>query len=141
MAHQEVTNRHRSTKTRRAKDVRKAKAARDIPRLRIARGDIVMIIAGDDKGSKGKVLMVIPNERRVIVEKINMVKRHLKPTQRNTQGGIQEKEAPIHVSNVQLVGKSGKPGRVGVQILGDGKDKRRERILRPTGETVPRAGR
>ena len=138
MAHQEVTNRHRSTKKRRAKDLRQAKLARATRRIRIAKGDTVLVIAGDDKGRSGKVLMVIPEKQRLIVEKINMVKRHVKPTQRQTQGGIQEKEAPIHISNVKLVDAKGNPGRIGVRILEDG---RRERILRSTGEPVPRAGR
>ena len=100
---------------------------------------MAQVIAGEEKGRTGKVLMVIPEKQRVIVEKVNMVKRHVKPTQRQTQGGIQEKEAPIHISNVKLVDpKSGTAGRIGVRILEDG---RRERYLRNTGEPVPRAGR
>jgi len=108
-------------------------------RIRIAKGDTVMVIAGDDKGKSGKVLMVIPEKNRVIVEKINFVKRHIKPTQRNTQGGIQEKEAAVHLSNVQLVDpKTGEPTRIGVKRLPEGG---RERIARKSGETLPRPGR
>ncbi|MDZ4803480.1 MAG: 50S ribosomal protein L24 [Candidatus Eisenbacteria bacterium] len=107
--------------------------------MRIAKGDTVMVIAGDDKGKSGKVLMVIPEKNRVIVEKINFVKRHIKPTQRNTQGGIQEKEAAVHLSNVQLVDpKTGEPTRIGVKRLPEGG---RERIARKSGETLPRPGR
>lgn len=108
-------------------------------RIRIAKGDTVMVIAGDDKGKSGKVLMVIPEKNRVIVEKINFVKRHIKPTQRNTQGGIQEKEAAVHLSNVQLVDpKTGEPTRIGVKRLPEGG---RERIAKKSGETLPRPGR
>ncbi len=108
-------------------------------RIRIAKGDTVMVIAGDDKGKTGKVLMVIPEKNRVIVEKVNFVKRHIKPTQRNTQGGIQEKEAAVHLSNVQLVDpKTGEPTRIGVKRLPEGG---RERIAKKSGETLPRPGR
>jgi len=108
-------------------------------RIRIAKGDTVMVIAGDDKGKTGKVLMVIPEKNRVIVEKVNFVKRHIKPTQRNTQGGIQEKEAAVHLSNVQLVDpKTGEPTRIGVKRLPEGG---RERISRKSGETLSRPGR
>ena len=108
-------------------------------RIRIAKGDTVMVIAGDDKGKTGRVLMVIPEKSRVIVEKVNFVKRHIKPTQRNTQGGIQEKEAAVHLSNVQLVDpKTGEPTRIGVKRLPEGG---RERIAKKSGETLPRPGR
>jgi large subunit ribosomal protein L24 len=108
-------------------------------RIRIAKGDTVMVIAGDDRGKTGRVLMVIPEKNRVIVEKVNFVKRHIKPTQRNTQGGIQEKEAAVHLSNVQLVDpKTGEPTRVGVKRLPEGG---RERIAKKSGETLPRPGR
>jgi large subunit ribosomal protein L24 len=108
-------------------------------RIKIAKGDTVIVIAGDDKGKTGKVLMVMPEKNRVIVEKVNFVKRHIKPTQRNTQGGIQEKEAPIHLSNVQLVDpKTGEPTRIGVKRPPEGG---RERIARKSGESLPRPGR
>ncbi len=87
---------------------------------KIKREDFVYIIAGKDKGRKGKVLQVIPKKQRVIVEGVNIVKKHQKPTQ-TTQGGIIEKPAPIHVSNVMLVcPKCGKPTRVGFTFLEDG---------------------
>jgi len=87
---------------------------------KIKREDFVYVIAGKDKGRKGKVLQVIPKKERVIVEGVNIVKRHQKPTQ-TTAGGIIEKPAPIHVSNVMLVcPKCGKPSRVGFAFLDDG---------------------
>ena len=97
-------------------------------RIRIAKGDTVMVIAGDDKGKTG----------RVIIEKVNFVKRHKRPTQKTTAGGIHEKEAPVHVSNVQLIcPKCGKAVRVGSRQLEDGS---RERFCRSCNETIPRAG-
>lgn len=108
-------------------------------RIRIAKGDTVIVIAGDDKGKSGKVLKVFPEKNRLIVEKVNFVKRHIRPTQRNTQGGIQEKEAPIHISNVQLVDpKSGQPTRIGIRPNSEGV---RERISKKSGDVLPRPGR
>ncbi|HHW91384.1 MAG TPA: 50S ribosomal protein L24 [Firmicutes bacterium] len=91
-------------------------------KLKIKKGDTVLVLAGKNKGDKGKVLQVIPATRRVIVEGINLVKRHTRATPKMPQGGIVTKEAPIHVSNVMLVcTKCGKPTRTGVKILADGK--------------------
>lgn len=91
-------------------------------KLKIKKGDTVLVLAGKNKGDKGKVLQVIPATRRVIVEGINLVKRHTRATPKVPQGGIVTKEAPIHVSNVMLVcTKCGKPTRTGVKILADGK--------------------
>ncbi len=73
--------------------------------MKIGKNDTVEVIAGASKGLKGKVLKVFPNSERVIVEKVNMVKRHQKPRSQQDPGGIIEKEAPIHVSNVQLLEK------------------------------------
>ena len=102
--------------------------------IRIRKGDTVMVIAGDDKGKTGRVLSVDADKNRVIVEKINFVKRHTKPRGQGQQGGILEKEAPIHVSNVMLFDpKAGKGVRVGTRTTKDG---RRERVSRATGETV-----
>ncbi|BAT72211.1 large subunit ribosomal protein L24 [Thermosulfidibacter takaii ABI70S6] len=87
---------------------------------KIKREDFVVVIAGKDKGKKGKVLRVIPKRQRVVVEGVNIVKKHQKPTA-TTAGGIIEKEAPIHVSNVMLVcPKCGKATRVGFAFLEDG---------------------
>ena len=80
---------------------------------RLAKGDMVLIVSGDDAGKTGKVLKVLPEKDRVVVEGVNFIKRHTKPTQRNPQGGINEREAAIHLSNVQpLCTKCNKPARV-----------------------------
>lgn len=70
--------------------------------MRIKKDDLVQVISGDDKGKRGKVLRVLPKDNKVIVEGINYIYRHLKKSQKNTQGGRVQKEAPIHVSNVML---------------------------------------
>lgn len=90
-------------------------------KLHVKKGDLVEIIAGKDKGKRGKILRALPDENRVIVEGANKVKKHQRPTQQNPQGGILEIEAPIHVSNVMLVCKDCKqPSRMGKKILEDG---------------------
>ncbi len=71
-------------------------------RLKFKKGDLVMVISGEDKGKKGHILKTFPKKHRVIVEKVNLIKKHSKPSQRNPQGGIITKEAPIHASNVML---------------------------------------
>lgn len=83
------------------------------PKLKIKKGDIVKVIAGDDKGHQGRVLRVYPSQNKAIVEGANIVKKHTKPTAKNTQGGIIEKEAPIHISNLMLIDNQGNPTRVG----------------------------
>ena len=104
--------------------------------IRIRKGDTVQVIAGDDKGKTGRVLAVDEVKQRVVVEKINFVKRHTKARRQGQQGGILEKEAPIHLSNVMLYDPKAERGtRVGIQTLPDGT---RERISRATGETLPR---
>ncbi|HPU30303.1 MAG TPA: 50S ribosomal protein L24 [Syntrophorhabdaceae bacterium] len=87
----------------------------------IKKNDLVIVITGKDKGKTGKVLRIFKKKDRVIVEKVNMVKRHVKPSQK-TKGGILEKESPIHVSNVMIYcEKCSKPVRVGKKVLDDGK--------------------
>ena len=89
--------------------------------LKIIKNDTVKVISGNHKGKVGKVLKVFPKTRRVVVEKVALVKRHRKPRSQTDQGGILEKEASIHVSNVLLVcPKCGKPSRTGVGELADG---------------------
>ena len=89
---------------------------------RIKKNDIVQVIAGDDRGAKGKVLRVFPRQGKVIVEGVNFVKRHRRQTRADMPGGIQEKEAPIDISNVMLVcPKCSKPTRIGVSILPEGR--------------------
>ena len=90
---------------------------------RVKKNDFVQVICGDDKGQTGKVLAVIPQESKVLVEGVNIVKKHLKAdNRRNIQSGIIEKEAYIHISNVMIVDKKvNKPTRMGVSFLADGK--------------------
>ena len=100
----------------------------------IKRNDTVVVIAGKEKGKRGKVLAVLPQKGRVIVERVNFIKRHQRPTQRVRQGGIIEREGALHLSNVMLLcGKCGKPTRTGTQVLADG---RRARVCRRCGETL-----
>lgn len=90
--------------------------------LHIKKNDTVRVITGKDKGKSGKVLRVIPKKDRAIVEKINMIKRHMKPNQQSRQGGILEKEAPIHVSNLMVIcTKCTDPTRVGYKTVDDKK--------------------
>jgi large subunit ribosomal protein L24 len=90
--------------------------------MKLRKNDTVVVIAGKDRGKKGKVRRALPNEDRVIVEGLNMIKRHSRARRAARQAGIIELEAPIHVSNVMLVcGKCGNPTRVGFRFLVDGK--------------------
>ncbi|RNC83516.1 MAG: 50S ribosomal protein L24 [Winogradskyella sp.] len=90
-------------------------------KLKIKTGDTVKVIAGDNKGSEGKVLKVLKDKDRAIVEGINMVKKHTKPSAQNPQGGIVEKEASIHISNLSLLTGKGETTRVGYRMDGDNK--------------------
>ena len=89
--------------------------------MNIKVGDTVKVIAGDDKGSTGKVLKVIRNKNRLIVEGVAMVKKHNKPNSNNPKGGITEKESSIHISNVSLTTKDGETTRVGYRVEDDKK--------------------
>jgi len=103
-------------------------------KLKIRKGDLVQVIAGDSKGKQGKVLEVLLKDNRVVVEGANLVSRHTKPNAANPNGGIIKKEAPIHVSNLQVVDpKSGKPTRVGRQKNAEGKI---VRIAKKSGEEI-----
>jgi len=94
--------------------------------LHVKKGDTVVIIAGSEKGNKGKVLMTMPEDNRLMVERTNMVKRHQKPSQVNPAGGIVEKEAPMHASNVKLIcPECSKPTSAKRHVLEDGKVMRR----------------
>ena len=93
--------------------------------MHVHREDTVVVLAGKDRGKKGRVLKIINKTEKVLVEKINMVKRHTRPSQELPQGGIVEKEAAIHVSNLQVVClKCGKPTRISHKILSSGKKTR-----------------
>ena len=106
--------------------------ARSGPTIR--KNDTVLVIAGREKGKRGKVLFVLPTRERVIIERVNMIKRHQRPTQKLRQGGIIEREAPMHVSNVMLVcSKCDKATRVGMRVLADD---RRARVCRKCGDIV-----
>ena len=104
--------------------------------MNFRKNDKVIVIAGDDRGKTGKVLKVIREKNRLIVEKVNFVKRHTKPRGTGRQGGILEKEAPLHVSNVMHVCQKCQTGvRITIKPAGDGK---RERFCARCGETIPR---
>ncbi|NHM06504.1 50S ribosomal protein L24 [Flavobacterium sp. CYK-4] len=91
-------------------------------KLKIKTGDTVRVIAGDHKGSEGKVVSVDREKNKAIVEGVNMVSKHTKPSAKNPQGGIVKKEAPIHISNISLIDpKSKKATRVGIKVEGDKK--------------------
>lgn len=90
-------------------------------KLKIKSGDTVRVIAGDHKGSEGKVLSVLREKNKAIVEGVNMVSKHQKPSAQNPQGGIVQKEAPIHVSNLSLLTSKGETTRVGYRMEGDKK--------------------
>ncbi len=99
---------------------------------KIKKGDRVVVLAGKDKGRQGAVTKVFPKEQRVLVEGINIVQRHTRPSQLDPQGGIKNKEAPIHLSNVALVDSNGKATRVGFRVEGD----KKVRIAKTTGEVI-----
>ena len=99
---------------------------------KIKKGDRVVVLTGKDKGREGVVSKVMPKESRVVVSGLNMVQRHTRPTQFDPQGGIKNKEAPIHVSNVALVDSKGKPTRVGFRMDGD----KKVRFAKTTGEVI-----
>jgi len=90
--------------------------------MKVRKNDNVVVIAGKDRGKKGKVRQALPKENRVVVEGVNMVKRHMRPRGTARQAGIIEREAPIHVSNVMLLcTKCNRPTRIGFRSLEDGK--------------------
>ncbi|RLA56657.1 MAG: 50S ribosomal protein L24 [Gammaproteobacteria bacterium] len=102
--------------------------------MRIRKNDKVRVISGNDRGKEGKVLKVFPVKNRIIVEKINMIKRHTKASKDMPQGGILEQEGPIEASNVLLVcPNTGKPTRIGKQLLSDGS---RARVSKKSGEML-----
>jgi large subunit ribosomal protein L24 len=102
--------------------------------MKVVKNDTVLVISGNDKGKKGKVLKVYPKTNRVIVEGVNFIKKHTRPTQKNQQGGIVEKEGPIQISNLMVIcPKCNQPSRLGKSILEDGK---RVRNCRSCGEMI-----
>ena len=102
-------------------------------KFRIRKGDEVIVMTGRERGKRGSVLRVLRKDARVLVQGVNMVKRHSRPSQ-VSPGGIMEKEAPVHISNVALVDpKLGKPTRVGTKLLADG---RKVRFAKRSGEVI-----
>jgi large subunit ribosomal protein L24 len=104
--------------------------------MKIKKGDTVLVIAGKDKGARGKVIQAYPARDRVLVEGVNRIKKHTRVTQnqRGAQsGGIVTQEAPIHISNVMVIDSDGKPTRVSKKVTDDGK---RVRISRRTGKEL-----
>ncbi|MBN2309659.1 MAG: 50S ribosomal protein L24 [Candidatus Hydrogenedentes bacterium] len=102
--------------------------------MHIRKGDTVVVITGKYKGRRGRVLGVLPSEQRVLVEGVNMIKRHTRPTNRNQQGGIVEREAPIHLSNVMAwCDAANQPSKIVMKRLEDGT---RVRVYKVNGETL-----
>ena len=103
-------------------------------KLHIKKGDEVIVLTGEDKGQKGKVLKVLVEKQRAIVEGLNMVSKSAKPSAKYPQGGIVKQEAPIHVSNLSLIDpKSGKATRFGIKLTNDGK---KVRVAKKSGEEI-----
>lgn len=102
-------------------------------KLHIKKGDTVMVIAGDDKGKKGRVIEVFNEKKRALVEGINIVSRHTKPSAQNQQGGIIKKEAPINISNLKVVDASGNATRIGRKVTAEGKI---VRVSKKSGEVI-----
>ena len=103
-------------------------------KLHIKKNDTVVVLSGEDKGKTGKVLKVLVEKNRALVEGVNMVSKSTKPSAKNPQGGIVKQEAPIHISNLSLVDpKSGKATRVGIKVTEDGK---KVRIAKKSGEEI-----
>ena len=101
-------------------------------KLHIKKGDMVYVNAGNDKGKTGKVLEILRDKDRVVVEGVNMVSKHTRPNPQQPQGGIVKKEAPIHISNVNLMDAAGKPTKIAHKVV-DGK---KVRIAKTTGEEI-----
>jgi len=103
-------------------------------KYRIKKDDTVVVLAGNDKGKTGKVLKIVTDKDRAIVEGVNMVSKSAKPSAKNPQGGIIKQEAPIHISNLSLIDpKSGKPTRVGYKVNDNGK---KVRVAKKSGEEI-----
>ncbi len=104
--------------------------------VHVRRGDTVAVIAGRERGKRGKVLRVLPAAGRVLVEKLNMMKKHQRPTQKLRQGGIIERESPLALSNVLVVcSRCDTASRSGIKVLGDG---RKVRVCKRCGESIDR---
>ena len=100
--------------------------------MKIKKGDTVQIMSGNEAGKSGRIIKVFRTKNKIVVEGLNMVKKHARPTQENPQGGIIQKEAAIHISNVMFIA-DGKPTRIGYKTLEDG---RKVRYAKTTGEVI-----
>lgn len=103
-------------------------------KLHVKKGDNVMVIAGNNKGQSGRVLIIDREKRRAIVEGVNMISKHTRPNADNPKGGIIKQEAPVHISNLMLIDKSGKPTRTGRNK--DEKTGKTVRISKKSGEVI-----
>ena len=113
---------------------RSSESINERAKLHIKTGDTVFVVAGKEKGKSGKVTKLLRKKNSAIVEKLNMVKRHEKATQQNPTGGIVEKEAPIHISNLMAYDPSeGGPARIGRKVLGSGE---KVRYSKKSGEEI-----
>lgn len=102
-------------------------------KVKIKKGDQVIVLAGGDKGKKGEVVRVIPDKNRAVVQNVNMIKKHTKPSANNPQGGIVEMEAPIHISNLSIIDpETGEPTRVGYRI----EDDKKVRFAKKSGKSI-----
>lgn len=104
--------------------------------MKIKKGDNVIVISGKDRGETGTVVRTMPKLDRVLVEGINVMKKHQKSRKQGSQGQIIERPMPIHVSNIALVGKDKKPARIGYTFEEEGEKRKKVRVLRPSGEKV-----
>ena len=102
--------------------------------MKIKKGDRVVVLSGKDKGTEGTVLRAIPSELKVVVEGVNLAKKHVRPSMNDPKGGVKQIEAPIHVSNVMVVsGKDGRPVRVAIRANADGI---RQRVSKKSGQAI-----
>lgn len=109
--------------------------------MKLKKGDRVRVLSGKDRGKEGTISRVIPEKDRVIVDGVNMVKKHQRAGQqtnntRARQGGIIDREMPLHISNVAIIDTDGKPTRVGYQFIGEGEQKTKVRVSKRTGSEL-----
>jgi large subunit ribosomal protein L24 len=102
---------------------------------RIRKGDRVVVITGKDKGKTGEVIKVLPEESRAVVRGVNVSRRHQRQTA-SAQGGIVSKEMPIHLSNIAIADRDGKPSRVGFKFVGEGEGRRKVRFAKLSGDVI-----
>jgi large subunit ribosomal protein L24 len=102
---------------------------------RIRKGDKVVVLAGKDKGKTGEVIRIIPDENRAVVRGVNVSRRHQRQTA-SAQGGIVSKEMPIHLSNIAIADRDGKPSRVGFKFVGEGEARRKVRFAKLSGDVI-----